>query len=275
MPYNEELGEFLRAKRAALTPEAAGLEVAGPRRVAGLRRGELALLAGVSVDYYTRLEQGRPIVPSEAVLDALSSALRLDVAERDYLHAVARHSPSRPRPAAAGQTVRLGLLALIDQLGDAPAFVVGRRTDVLMANRMARRLMADFPAMPARERNATRWIVLDEGARSLFGDGWADVAAYVVGTLRMDAARHPDDRRLAELVGELSIRSEHFRRWWAGRTVVEWGQGSKTLHHPVVGQLTLDTEAVTFPGDPDQTLTVFMGKPGSPSQHALDLLAMA
>jgi transcriptional regulator with XRE-family HTH domain len=275
MAYNEELGEFLRAKRAALTPEAAGLEAAGPRRVSGLRRGELALLAGVSVDYYTRLEQGRHIVPSEAVLDAIASALRLSVAERDYLHAVARHSPPRTRPAPAGQTVRLGLLALIDHLGDTPAFVVGRRTDVLMANRMARRLMADFPAMPARERNATRWIVLDEGARSLFGDGWADVAAYVVGTLRMDAARHPDDRRLAELVGELSIRSKHFRRWWAAQTVVKWGQGSKTLHHPVIGQLTLDTEAVTFPGDPDQTLIVFMGKPGSPTQYALDLLAMA
>jgi hypothetical protein len=170
--------------------------------------------------------------------------------------------------------VRLGLLALIDRLGDTPAFMLGRRTDVLLANRMARRLMADFPAMPSRERNATRWIVLDEGARSLFGDGWADVAATVVGTLRMDAARHPDDRRLAELVGELSIRSEHFRRWWAGQNVVEWGQGCKTLHHPVVGHLTLETEAITFPGDPDQTLIVWLAKPGSPSQHALDLLAI-
>ncbi|HEY4457452.1 MAG TPA: helix-turn-helix transcriptional regulator [Pseudonocardiaceae bacterium] len=274
MANNEELGGFLRAKRAALTPEAAGLAVAGARRVAGLRRAELAALAGVSVDYYTRLEQGRPIAPSAAVLDAIASALRLDATERDYLHAVARRTPRR-KPSNARQAVRPGLLALIERLGTAPAFVLGRRTDVLMANPTARLLIADFPTMPAKQRNAVRWLVLDEGARSLFGDGWADVAAYLVGTLRMDAARHPDDPRLVELVGELSIRSEHFRRWWASQTVVEWSQGTKILHHPTVGRLTLHSEAITFPGDPDQTLIVFLAEPGSPAQHALDLLDMA
>lgn len=276
MANNEELGGFLRAKRAALTPEAAGLAVAGARRVAGLRRAELAALAGVSVDYYTRLEQGRPIAPSDAVLDAIASALRLDPTERDYLHAVARRTPRRKLSSArTGQTVRPGLLALIERLGITPAFVLGRRTDVLMANRTARLLIADFPAMPAKQRNVVRWLVLDEGARSLFGDGWEDVAAYLVGTLRLDAARHPDDPRLVELVGELSIRSEHFRRWWASQTVVEWSQGTKILHHPTVGQLTLHSEAITFPGDPDQTLIVFLADPGSPAQHALDLLDMA
>jgi transcriptional regulator with XRE-family HTH domain len=272
--HNEELGGFLRARRTSLSREAAGLDAAGSRRVAGLRREELASLAGVSVDYYSRLEQGRPIVPSEAVLDAIATALRLDATERDYLHVVARRSPPRRSPAAAAQTVRPGVLALIDRLGDTPAFVLGRRTDVLMVNRLARLLGADFPAMPARDRNVTRWVMLDEGARSLFGDGWADIASFIVGILRMDAARHPDDPRLAKLVGELSIRSDHFRRLWAERKVVEWSQGSKTLHHPMVGRLTLDTEAVTFPGDPDQTLIVYLAKPGSPSQHALDLLGM-
>lgn len=277
MANNEELGGFLRAKRAALTPEEAGLAVAGSRRVAGLRRAELAALAGVSVDYYTRLEQSRPIAPSAAVLDAIASALRLDPAERDYLHAVARRNPRRAPSAGrqSGQTVRPGLLALIERLGATPAFVLGRRTDVLMANRAARLLLADFPAMPAKQRNAVRWLVLDEGARSLFGDGWADVAAYIVGTLRMEAARHPDDPRLVELVGELSIRSDHFRQWWASRNVVVWSQGLKILHHPLVGELTLRSEAVTFPGDPDQTMIVFLAEPGSPAQHALDLLEMS
>ncbi|SNY74540.1 helix-turn-helix transcriptional regulator [Paractinoplanes atraurantiacus] len=193
MAHNEELSEFLRGRRAALRPE---VELTG-RRVKGLRREELASLAGVSVDYYTRLEQGRPISPSEAVLDAIASALRLDDAERAYLHTVARRTPTRRRVAPKAQSVRPGLLALIEQLGDAPAFVLGRRTDVLASNRMARLLMADFPAMPARERNAVRWLTLDEGARSLFAADWCQVASDMAGVLRMDAARHPDDPRTA------------------------------------------------------------------------------
>ncbi|MCY1144200.1 helix-turn-helix transcriptional regulator [Actinoplanes sp. Pm04-4] len=272
MAHNDELSKFLRVRRAALTPEAAGLPAPGGRRVPGLRRDELALLAGVSVDYYTRLEQGRPITPSEEVLDALATALQLDPAERAYLHTVGRASPARRRATSRAQSVRPGLLALIEQLGDTPAFVLGRRTDVLAANVTARRLLADFAAMPARERNAARWLVLDEGARSLFGDDWERVASDITGVLRMDAARHPDDPRTADLVGELSIKSPHFRRWWAGRKVVEFGQGHKTLHHPLVGDLSLRTEAMTFPGDPDQMLIVFLAEPASPSRHALDLL---
>jgi transcriptional regulator with XRE-family HTH domain len=274
MAYNDELSDFLRVRRAALSPEDAGLRGPGGRRVPGLRREELASLAGVSVDYYTRLEQGRRITPSEAVLDAIASALRLDSAERAYLHAVARQSPpSRRRPAAKAQAVRPGLLALIDQLGDTPAFVLGRRTDVLAANRLIRLLLADFPAMPARERNAVRWLVLDEGARSLFGEDWERVASDMVGMLRMDAARHPDDPKTTALVGELSMKSQEFRRWWADQKVVEFGHGRKTLRHPLVGRVALETEAMTFPGDPDQMLVVFLADASSPSRHALDLLA--
>lgn len=274
MANHDELAKFLRTRRAALSPEAVGLTPPAARRVPGLRREELASLAGVSVDYYTRLEQGRPIVPSEAVLDAIASALRLDPAERDYLHTVARQSPPPRRQAASrAQSVRPGLLALIEQLGDTPAFVLGRRTDMLATNRMARLLFADFRAMPARERNATRWLVLDEGARSLFGDDWARVAADMVGTLRMDAARHPDDPRTIALVGELSMRSQEFRRWWAEQRVVEFSFGAKTLHHPLVGELALETEALTLPGDPDQMLMVYLAKPASPARHALELLA--
>ena len=273
MAHNDELSEFLRVRRAALSAETAGLGSAG-RRVPGLRREELASLAGVSVDYYTRLEQGRPITPSEAVLDALATALQLDPAERAYLHTVARRSsPSRRRSNTKAQSVRPGLLALIEQLGDTPAFVLGRRTDVLAANPMARLLLADFTAMPARDRNAARWVVLDEGARSLFGDDWERVAADMVGTLRMDAARHPDDPKTTALVGELSMKSPEFSRWWADRKVVEFAQGHKTLHHPLIGEVSLTTEAMTFPGDPDQMLIVFLATPASPSRHALDLLA--
>ncbi|MFE4831245.1 helix-turn-helix transcriptional regulator [Streptomyces sp. NPDC056672] len=222
MERNEALSDFLRARRAATDPGSLGIHDASARRVPGLRREELAALAGVSADYYTRLEQGRPIVPSESVLDALANALELDPAERVYLHEVARRRASaRRRTSRAVQKVRPGVHALIARLGDTPAFVLGRRTDILATNRMARVLLADFDALPARERNAVRWIMLDEAARSLFADSWEQVASVFVGTLRMDAARNPDDTRTAELVGELSMKSEPFRRWWAVQKVVQ------------------------------------------------------
>ncbi|QIQ02183.1 helix-turn-helix transcriptional regulator [Streptomyces liangshanensis] len=275
MERNEGLSDFLRARRAAMDPASLGIHDPSPRRVPGLRREELAALAGVSVDYYTRLEQGRPITPSESVLDALANALQFDPAERSYLHAVARRQgPGRRRaPRAAQQKVRPGVHALLARLGETPAFVLGRRTDVLATNRMARVLLADFDAAPVRDRNAVRWIMLDEAARSLFGDSWEQVASVFVGTLRMDAARHPDDTRTAELVGELSMKSEPFRRWWAGQKVVRIGHDTKVLHHPIVGELTLRTEALTFPDDPDQTLFTFLADPGSASDEALTMLS--
>jgi transcriptional regulator with XRE-family HTH domain len=277
MERNEGLADFLRARRAAADPGRLGIRDDAPRRVPGLRREELAALAGVSVDYYTRLEQGRPITPSESVLDALARALQLDPAERSYLHTVARRpAPEgrRPRTAPRGaQKVRPGVHALLARLDDCPAFVLGRRTDILAANRMARALLADFDAMALRDRNAARWVMLDETARSLFADSWETVAAVFVGILRMDAARHPDDTRTAELVGELSMKSETFRRWWARHKVVRAGHDVKSLRHPVAGRLTLRTEALTFPDDPDQTLFVFLADPGSPSDEALRMLS--
>ncbi|GHJ41615.1 helix-turn-helix transcriptional regulator [Streptomyces sp. TS71-3] len=274
MERNEGLSEFLRAHRAAMDPERLGLPDTAPRRVPGLRREELAALAGVSVDYYTRLEQGRPITPSDSVLDALASALQLDPAERSYLRAVARpQSGGRRRAPRTVQKVRPGVHALLARLGDTPALVLGCRTDILLTNRMARVLLADFDGMPARDRNAARWIVLDEAARSLFGDNWERIASEFVGTLRMDAARHPDDTRTAELVGELSMKSDRFRRWWAGQKVVQFTHHTKELHHPLVGHLTLHTEALSLPGDPDQTLLTFLPDPGSPSDEALTVLA--
>ncbi|MFF3564691.1 helix-turn-helix domain-containing protein [Streptomyces sp. NPDC002574] len=273
MERNEGLSEFLRARRAAMDPERLGLDMA-PRRVPGLRREELAALAGVSVDYYTRLEQGRPITPSDSVLDALANALRLDPAERTYLDAVARPvAGGRRRASRTVQKVRPGIHALLARLENTPALVLGRRTDILVVNRMGRALLADFDAMPARERNAARWMVLDETARSLFGERWEKVASEFVGTLRMDAARYPDDPRTAELVGELSMKSDRFRRWWAAQKVVQFSHHTKHLHHPVVGHLVLRTEALSFPGDADQTLLAFLADPGSPSDEALTVLS--
>jgi transcriptional regulator with XRE-family HTH domain len=270
--HNEQLSDFLRTRRAALTPEAAGLPSGPARRVPGLRREELAALAGVSVDYYTRLEQGRHITPSEAVLDAIAAALGLDPTEHAYLHAVARGRPAARRRAPKPQAVHPGTLRLIEQLGDTPAYVLGRRTDVLAANRMARLLLTDFDGLPARQRNACRWLVLDEGARSLWGDSWEKTAAAMTGALRMDAARFPDDPRTTELVGELSMHSEHFRRWWADQLVTEQGHDEKTLYHPIVGRVDLSSEALSLP-DPGQTLFVYLARPGSEAADALALLA--
>ncbi|WP_078612916.1 helix-turn-helix transcriptional regulator [Streptomyces canus] len=242
MAKNEELGDFLRARRASIAPETIGVFDEQKRRVPGLRREELARLSGLSVDYYTRLEQGRPIEPSETVLDALATALGLDPTERSYLHTVARRpatTGTRGRSPRSSQAVRPGLFALMEAFGDVPVYILGRQTNVLASNNLARLLLTDFNRMPARERNAIRWVVLDEAARSLFGDGWEQAVAELTGALRMDAARHPDDHKTAELVGELSIKSETFRKWWAMRKVVNLGKGSKVLQHPLVGEVTL------------------------------------
>jgi transcriptional regulator with XRE-family HTH domain len=269
---NAELRDFLRSRRARITPEEAGLAPsAGARRVPGLRREEVAQLAGVSVDYYVRLERGRGLHVSEAVLDAVARALRLNEDERGHLFAVARPTRGRSRPLPA-QRVRQGLYRILDTLTEVPALVIGRRTDVLAANRLARALYTDFEALPHRERNMSRFIFLDPAARALYPD-WEGVARSGVATLHLYAGRHPDDPRLAELIGELSLRDEDFRRWWAEHDVLRRTYGAKHLHHPVVGDLVLDYEALAVTGDPDQTLGIYTAEPGSPSHEALRLLA--
>ena len=269
---NAELREFLRSRRARLTPEEAGLIPApGTRRVPGLRREEVARLAGVSVDYYVRLERGRHVNVSEAVLDAIARALRLDDAERSHLFAVARpvRAGSRPLPP---QRVRPGLYRVLETLTETPALVIGRRTDVLATNRMARALYTDFDALPYRERNMSRFVFLDESARALYAD-WEATARTSVATLHLYAGSHPHDPRLAALIGELSLRDEDFRRWWADHDVTRRTFGSKRFHHPVVGDLTLDYEALAVIGDPDQTLGIYTAEPGSASEEALRLLS--
>ncbi|MFG1993250.1 helix-turn-helix transcriptional regulator [Actinoplanes sp. NPDC048988] len=267
------LGDFLRKCRTSMSPAVVGItEPPSGRRVRGLRREEVAQLAGVSVDYYTRLEQGRHTSPSDSVLDALSRVFQLDPAARAHLADLARP----PRPHAdplPPQRVRPAMWQLIASMTDHPAFIVGRRTDVLASNALARALLTDWDRLPPRERNYTRWVFLDPAAREVFLD-WPAVAADVVGTLRFYAGRHPDDPRLAELVGELTIKSADFRTWWNAHQVHERTHGTKHMTHPAVGPITLRYEALSLPGDPDQTLFLYTTDPGSPSADNLRLLSL-
>ncbi|WP_459547569.1 helix-turn-helix transcriptional regulator [Nocardia sp. X0981] len=268
------LADFLRAARARLTPDRAGIAEAGRRRVSGLRREELAMLAGVSVDYYTRLEQGRSKSASPEVLEAIADALRLDDAERAHLHTIARPAPARRRRAAKPQRLHPATRSLLDVLETAfrPAFVLGRRLDVLGQNRLAALLVADFDTMPSTERNQARFVFLDPHARELYVE-WEQVAADTAAMLRMDAGRYPEDPELGRLVGDLSIRSSEFRRLWARNRVHERGVGTKRYHHPLVGDVTITYQALSPGDDPDQTLFVYDTEPGSSSAHALQLLA--
>ncbi|GGN63701.1 transcriptional regulator [Actinoplanes lobatus] len=269
-----DLGDFLRRCRAGLTPEAVGLDDGGPakRRVRGLRREEVAQLAGVSVDYYTRLEQGRHASPSEAVLEALARVFRLEPAARAHLADLAR--PARHKAAQPpAQRVRPAMQQLIASMSEHPALILGRRTDVLAANTLARELFTDWTRMPPRERNYARWMFLDPAAAELFLD-WRTVAGEVVGTLRLYAGRHPDDVRLNELVGELTIKSAEFSAWWNGHQVHERTHGVKRVAHPAVGPMTLRYEALPLPGDANQVLFIYHTDPGSSSHDNLALLAM-
>lgn len=272
---NRDLADFLRRARSKVDPTRTGLPADDRiRRVPGLRREEVAYLAGVSTDYYTRLEQGRRITPTAGVLDAIARALDLDTAGRTHLGHLAGPPPSTTtrRRAGAVQRVRPGLHQFLDALDPQPALVLGRRTDVLAANRMARALLADFERLRPKERNYARWMFLSDDTRTLFLD-WEEQARVVVENLRLDAGRAPEDRVTAELVAELTEHSPEFRRWWDDHGVHQRTFGSKRLHHPVVGALTIDYETLTLPGDPDQTLFIFTTPAGTASRQAMALLA--
>ncbi|MFF9626813.1 helix-turn-helix transcriptional regulator [Streptomyces griseosporeus] len=266
-----EVGDFLRSRRARIRPEEVGLPAHGRRRVPGLRREEVAQLAGVSVDYYIRLEQGRGTSVSDAVLDAVARVLRLDETEQAYLRTVARPRPRRRgaagRPAAR---VRPGVQLLLDSMDRTPAFVLGRGMDVLAWNALGD-AVAGFTRMAPAERNMPRQVFLDPAARELYPE-WAAVAAQTVAHLRIDAGRHPDDPALCALVGELSLKSEDFRRLWADHQVKECMYGVKRVRHPVAGLLTLPYETLTVPADPEQTIVVYTPEPASETAERLALL---
>ncbi|MFF7865501.1 helix-turn-helix transcriptional regulator [Streptomyces qaidamensis] len=274
MDRSSEIREFLRTRRARITPEQAGLAPhGGARRVPGLRREEVAQLAGVSVDYYVRLERGRTRGVSETVLDAVARALHLDDTERAHLFDLTQPTPARTRRKRplAPQRVHPVLYRTLDSLS-VPAVVQGRRLDVLAANKLAHALYTDFEARPRRERNFARFVFLDEAARTLYAD-WDQVAGDCLALLRLYAGRHPDDPQLTELIGELSLHSDTFRRLWADHDVIAHTSGTKRLHHPLVGDLTLDYVVLAVEGDPEQTLVIYTPEPASRSAEALGILA--
>lgn len=276
MDRRSEVREFLSSRRARITPEQAGLPAyGGNRRVKGLRREEVALLAGVSVDYYVRMERGNLAGASESVLDALARALQLDEAERDHLFALARESSagSSRRKRAPAQRVRPAVQQVLDAMTDAPAWVRNGRHDILAMNQLARALYSPVLADPRRPANTTRFIYLQpEQAREFFVD-YDRVANDAAAMLRLEAGHNPHDQALIELVGELSTRSELFRQRWASHDVQFHRSGRKRLRHPVVGQLDLDFESMELPSEPGLYLNVYTAAAGTPMADALKVLA--
>ncbi|WP_328610827.1 helix-turn-helix transcriptional regulator [Amycolatopsis sp. NBC_00345] len=266
-----ELGEFLKARRAALRPRDVGLDGTGsPRRVPGLRREEVAQLAAMSVDYYTRLEQGR-LPASAAIIAVLAKALRLDEDQQAYAYQLAGKTPAAPRRPRA-QRVTPAMRRLLDQLAGTPAMVLGRRMDVLAWNSGAAALYTDFARYPEQHRNYVWLLFTDPAVRALHAD-WERAARTATATLRMEAARHPGDPRLATLVGELSVRDEDFRTWWAEHRVTSTGNGTKHYRHPIAGELILDCDTWVSPEDEDQRILILTAEPGTPSYDGLRFLA--
>ncbi len=267
------LNEFLRTRRARIKPRDVGLpEFGRHRRVPGLRREELAQLAGMSVAYYTRLEQGNGRNVSVEVLDAIARALRLTDAEHAHLMHLAQPRDHKKKPSSRPQQVRGAQWQLLDSMEGVPAYVVGRRADILAWNRMALALFGDWSQLPAQQRNWARLVFLSPAHRDLFTE-WESKAADIVGFLRMDAGCHPDDPQLSALVGELSVKSADFQRLWARHDVKERSHGVKRLNHPLVGELTLSFEVFKVPDDQEQSLYLYDAEPGSRSAEALHLLA--
>lgn len=264
-----DLGDFLRSRRARIQPEEVGLPSHGRRRVPGLRREEVAQLAGVSVDYYIRLEQGRGPSVSDAVLDAVGRVLRLDDTEHAYLHAVAR--PRKPAGRPAAPRVRAGVRLLLDSMERTPAFVLDQRMDVLAWNTLADAVFGYSRTGP-EGRSIPRHVFLDPGSHDFYPE-WSAVAVQCVAHLRMlKPATTRTTMRLTALVGELSLKSDDFRRLWADHPVRECAYGVKRIQHPVAGLLTFPYETLAVSADPDQSLLVYTPEAGSETEERLRLL---
>ncbi|AMM18897.1 XRE family transcriptional regulator [Frondihabitans sp. PAMC 28766] len=274
MDNKTEVRDFLATRRARITPQQAGLpDFGGHRRVAGLRREEVAMLAGVSVDYYVRLERGNLAGVSESVLEAVCRALQLDDIERMHLFDLARvaNASSTTRRKPSSQQIRPTVQRLLDAI-DGPAWVRNARTDFLASNQQGRALYSMIFFDPARRPNSARFAFLDPRARGFYLD-WEQIADGVVASLRAEAGRNPFDKGLTDLIGELSTRSEEFRVRWAQHDVYRHRAGSKRFHHPVVGDLTLSFEAMELTMDPGLTFLAYSAEPASSSATALQLLA--
>jgi transcriptional regulator with XRE-family HTH domain len=270
----KEIREFLTSRRALITPEHAGLRSYGSRRVPGLRREEVAVLAGVSVPYYTRLERGDMSGVSGSVLEALARALELDDAERAHLFDLARAAQptaGRPRRRRVKQRVRPEVQWTLDAITAAAAFVGNARLDILAANELGRALFSELYAAPARPVNNARFVFLDPRAEAFYDD-WERVAGECVAILRWAAGRDPHDRDLSDLVGELATQSEAFRTRWAAHDVRFHNTGVKQFHHPVVGELSLSYNRLDLAADHGLTIFTYTAEPGSRSDEALKLL---
>ncbi|MFF1613420.1 helix-turn-helix transcriptional regulator [Amycolatopsis sp. NPDC058278] len=271
-----EIREFLSTRRARISPERAGLPHFGGerRRVPGLRREEVASLAGVSIQYYTRLERGDATGVSESVIEAIAQALRLDEAERlhllDLLRTAGTTRPRRRGPTR--QRVRPAVQRILDSMHGAPAFVLNGRLDILAANALGHALYSPIYADPVRPPNLARFVFLDPHAGEFFRE-WDTVADDTVAMLRAEAGRDPYDRRLSDLIGELSTRSDDFRGRWAAHNVRIHTTGVKLLHHPIVGDLDLPFETFPLGGVTSQGVLAYTAEPDSPAQDALNLLA--
>jgi hypothetical protein len=271
-----QIREFLSTRRARISPGQAGLPVYGGdrRRVPGLRREEAAVLAGISSEYYIRLERGNATGASDSVVDGIAHALQLDEAERAHLLDLIRTAATTrtPRRWPAPQRVRPTVQRVLDSMSGTPAFVLNRRLDILTANDLGFALYSPIYAGPARPPSNARFIFLDPHAGGFFRD-WDKVANDTVALLRAEAGRDPHDRELSDLIGELSTRSHEFRVRWAAHHVRIHTTGVKLIHHPVVGDLELAFESFPLAADPSQSLLTYTAEPGSPSQDALNLLA--
>lgn len=275
-----QLGDFLQVRRSQLRPADVGLPDYGDRRrVAGLRREELALLAGVSASYYTRLEQGQSTGASPEILDALAQALRLDEAERKHLHDLAdaarqRPTARRPRPEHASAAA----LTLLRTLTDVPALITGRRSDVLAWNPLGHALFASHldptsPGRPADRPSLPRMTFLDPHTRELYGADWDAKARASVSYLRLAAGRHPNDALLSSLIGELIVKSPEFSTMWSDHRVHPCDLATYELRHPLVGTLTVDVQILDIPQDEERYLSLALAEPGTTSHEALALLA--
>jgi transcriptional regulator with XRE-family HTH domain len=271
-----EIRDFLSTRRARINPEQAGLPAyGGNRRVKGLRREEVAMLAGVSVDYYVRMERGSLSGASDSVLDALAGALRLDDAERDHLFALARESGTRSirRKRTAPANVRPAIQQVLDAMTEAPAWVRNGRHDIVAMNQLARALYSPVLADPQRPANTTRFVYLHPEAATTFFVDYDRIANDAAAMLRLEAGRNPHDKALIELVGELSTRSELFRQSWASHDVKFHRSGQKRLRHPIVGQLDLNFESMELSSESGLQLNVYTAAAGTPTADALKLLA--
>jgi transcriptional regulator with XRE-family HTH domain len=271
-----EIREFLATRRAKITPQQVGLATYGRRRVPGLRREEVAVLAGVSADYYAQLERGNLAGVSDSVLDAIARALQLNEAEHAHLHDLAHADGTAPhsrRRATPKQQIRPVVQRILDGITEMPAIVMNGRLDLLSANRLGYALYSSvYEDDPARPVNLARFTFLNRLAVALYPD-WNLAADTTVAMLRTEAGRHPYDRALTDLIGELSTRNETFRSRWAAHNVLLHRSGTKRFHHPAVGDVSFAYEVMELSADTGLTLTAYSPEPGSSSQDAVALLA--